>query len=113
MQVRSTLCHLCGLSAKAMMLLHEEGSECGGYFIVNGNERAIRLLIAPRRNHLMGIVRPSFQNRGPGFQPHAVLLRCVRPDNSSQTVGLHLLTNGSTKVRLQAISSQCGSRSAS
>ena len=57
----------------------------GGYFIINGNERAIRLLIAPRRDHLMGIIRPSFKNRGPEFGPHAVLVRCARPDGTSPT----------------------------
>lgn len=67
---------------------------------MNGNEKAIRLLIAPRRNHLVGITRPSFKNRGADFGPHAVLLRCVRPDGSSQTIGLHLLLSGGAKLRV-------------
>ena len=97
--LRSKLCHLRDLSPSAMIAQHEEGSEQGGFFIINGNERAIRLLIAPRRDHLMGIIRPSFKNRGPDFLPHAVLVRCLRPDGSSQTVGLHLLSSGGAKVR--------------
>ena len=72
----------------------------GGFFIINGNEKAIRLLIAPRRNHLMGICRPSFRNRGADFGPNAVAVRCVRRDGSSQTVGLHLLTSGGAKLRV-------------
>lgn len=98
--LRSRLCHLRGLSPAACVQRHEESSEQGGFFIVNGNEKAIRLLIAPRRNHLMGINRPSFRNRGPDFGPHAVLVRCVRRDGSSQTVGLHLLHTGGAKLRL-------------
>lgn len=97
--VRSRLCHLRGLGPAGLVAKHEEAGEEGGYFIVNGNERAVRLLIAPRRNHLMGIIRPSFRNRGSDFLPHAVLVRCARPDGSTQTVGLHLLTSGGAKVR--------------
>ena len=89
--VKSKLCHLRGMGPAALTAAHEESSEMGGYFVINGNERAIRLLIAPRRDHLMGIIRPSFKNRGPDFGPHAVLIRCVRPDGTSQTVALHLL----------------------
>ena len=98
--VRSKLCHLNGLSSAGLVGKHEEGSEMGGFFIINGNERAIRLLIAPRRNHLMAIVRPSFRNRGADFEAEAVLVRCVRPDGSSQTVGLHLLASGNAKLRV-------------
>ena len=98
--VRSKLCHLRGLSPAGLVERHEEGSEMGGFFVINGNERAVRLLIAPRRNHLMGIIRPSFKNRGPDFQPHAVVVRCARPDGSSQTVGLHLLGSGNAKLRV-------------
>ncbi|KAH7107897.1 beta and beta-prime subunits of DNA dependent RNA-polymerase [Auriculariales sp. MPI-PUGE-AT-0066] len=32
---------------------HEEADEFGGYFIVNGNERIVRYLILPRRNHVV------------------------------------------------------------
>ena len=82
--VRSKLCHLHGLSGRGLVAKHEEGGECGGFFVCNGNERAIRLLIAPRRNHMMAIVRPSFKNRGPDYTPNAVTIRCVRPDGTSQ-----------------------------
>ena len=98
--VRSNLCHLKACTPRELISRHEEGSEMGGYFVINGNERAIRLLIAPRRNHLMGIIRPSFRNRGPDFLPHAVLVRCLRADGSSQTVGLHLLSTGGAKLRV-------------
>lgn len=98
--VRSSHCHLAGLSPEQMIAHHEEGSEMGGYFIVNGNERAIRLLIAPRRDHLMGIIRPSFKNRGADYTPYAVMVRCVRPDGTSQTVALHMLATGGATLRV-------------
>jgi len=98
--VRSNLCHLYGFSGRQLVNKFEEGSEMGGYFVCNGNERAIRLLIAPRRNHMMAIVRPSFKNRGPDYTACAVTMRCVRPDGSSQTLGLHLLSTGGANMRV-------------
>lgn len=66
----------------------------------NGNERAIRLLIAPKRNHVMGIARPSFKNRGSTFTQFATVIRCCRPDGTSQTVALHLLSTGGANLRV-------------
>lgn len=98
--VRSRRCNLRGVSSEELMRRGEEGSEVGGYFVCNGNERAIRLLIAPKRNLMMGISRPSFKNRGADFTQFAVSIRCVRPDGTSQTVALHLLTGGGAKLRV-------------
>ena len=81
--VRSKQCHLRSLSPAGLIAKHEEGGENGGFFVVNGNERAIRLLIAPRRNHMMALVRPSFKNRGPDFTPYAIQIRWATPSVSS------------------------------
>ncbi|KAJ2548989.1 hypothetical protein EV175_004616 [Coemansia sp. RSA 1933] len=78
---------------------HEEAEEMGGYFIVNGNEKVIRLLIAQRRNHVLAIQRPSYENRGPGFTPYAAQIRCVRRDQTSQTLTMHYLATGNLLVR--------------
>jgi len=78
---------------------HEEPEEFGGYFIINGNERLIRYLILPRRNHVISLLRPSFTNRGPSYTQYAVQIRCVRPDQSSVTNTLHYLSNGSAMLR--------------
>ena len=71
----------------------------GGYFIINGNERLIRFLIVPRRNHVTSIIRNSFQNRGPAYTPYGVQVRSVRPDQTSQTNTLHYLSNGGSTLR--------------
>lgn len=71
----------------------------GGYFIINGNERLIRFLIVPRRNHVTSIVRPSFQNRGGSYTPYGVQIRSVRPDQTSQTNTVHYLSNGGSTIR--------------
>lgn len=56
----------------------EDENEFGGYFIVNGNEKVIRMLIAQKRNYPVAFVRSSYGNRGTGYTPYAVQIRCVR-----------------------------------
>ncbi|CAE6506232.1 unnamed protein product [Rhizoctonia solani] len=97
--VRSNRCNLRGLSSSQLVRKHEEPEEFGGYFIINGNERLIRYLILPRRNHVISIIRNSFMNRGPSFTPYGVSIRCVRPDQTSVTNSLNYLSNGSAMLR--------------
>jgi DNA-directed RNA polymerase I subunit RPA2 len=87
------------MSSAELVARHEEPEEFGGYFIINGNERLIRLLILPRRNHVIGLIRHSFSNRGPSYTPYAVQIRCVRPDQSAATNTMHYLQNGNTVLR--------------
>lgn len=58
--VKSNKCHLQGMSPAQLVASGEEAEELGGYFIINGNEKLIRLLIVNRRNNPMAIIRPSF-----------------------------------------------------
>lgn len=95
----SNRCHLEGRSPADMVNAKEESEELGGYFIVNGIEKLIRMLIVQRRNHAMSIVRPSFVNRGPMYTQYGVQIRCVRPDQTSQTNVLHYLADGSVTFR--------------
>lgn len=116
--VKSSRCHLRGLSPAELIRRHEEMEEMGGkwniachasravahsehaaatvtgYFIVNGNEKIIRQLIIPRRNHITALVRPSFTKRGPKYTEFGCAIRCVRPDQSSQTLTVHYLRDG-------------------
>jgi len=96
---QSVRCNLRGMSSAELVKHHEEPEEFGGYFIINGNERLIRYLILPRRNHVISLVRPSFSNRGPSYTPYGVQIRCVRPDQTSVTNTLHYLANGSAMLR--------------
>lgn len=41
--------------------------EMGGYFIVNGIEKVIRMLIMPRRNYPIAMSRPKWKGRGQGY----------------------------------------------
>jgi len=87
------------MSSAELVRHHEEPEEFGGYFIINGNERLIRYLILPRRNHVISLLRPSFSNRGLSYTQYAVQIRCVRPDQTSVTNTLHYLSNGSAMLR--------------
>lgn len=77
----------------------EESEELGGYFIVNGNEKIIRLLLMNKRNFPLAINRPSFTNRGQAYTPYGIIVRSVRPDETSQTNVLHYLNDGNVTFR--------------
>ncbi|KAI8613271.1 hypothetical protein BC830DRAFT_1170381 [Chytriomyces sp. MP71] len=97
--IRSARCNIQDCSPADLVKRHEDAGEFGGYFIVNGIERLIRLLIVPRRNHPIALLRPSFQKRGPTYSHFGVSIRCVRADMSSQSMTLHYLTDGALQLR--------------
>ncbi|OLY82623.1 putative DNA-directed RNA polymerase I subunit RPA2 [Smittium mucronatum] len=97
--VRSNRCNLEGMGPRDLIKHHEDGEDFGGYFVVNGGEKIIRLLISPKRNHVTAIKRRSYANRGPSFTEFAVQINCVRPDQSSTTSTLHYLINGDLMFR--------------
>ncbi|KAJ8622002.1 hypothetical protein MRB53_030531 [Persea americana] len=96
--LKSKLCHLRGASPHKLISLKEEATEMGGYFICSGMERLFRLLIMPKRNYPMALVRDAFRNRGEGYSNQAVVIRCVREDQSAVTLRLYYLLNGSARL---------------
>ena len=98
--VQSSLCHLSKLDRQGLLKAGEEEKECGGYFICNGLEKLIRLLIMQRKNYPMAITRPAFAKRGPTFTPFGVSIRCGRPDSTSQTLYLQYTNDGACCVRI-------------
>ena len=97
--VRSNKCHLEKATPAQLMAHKEDSEELGGYFIVNGNEKLIRLLIMPKRNYPTVLERGAFTNRGPTYSKFGVSIRSVRPDQSSQTNVLHYLNDGNVTLR--------------
>ncbi|KAF2273952.1 beta and beta-prime subunits of DNA dependent RNA-polymerase [Westerdykella ornata] len=85
--LRSNRCHLEKMSPAELFQAKEETEELGGYFIVN------------RRNYPMAIQRNAFTNRGPGYTSYGIQIRCVRPDQTSQTNALHYLSDGNVNFR--------------
>ena len=82
------------------LILHkEESEEFGGYFIVNGNEKLIRMLIVPKRNYAIALIRNTLKNRGAAYTEFGIQLRSVRPDETSQTNYLHYLSDGNVIFR--------------
>ena len=99
LMLRSNRCHL-ETDTPAQLVKHkEESEELGGYFIVNGIEKLIRMLIVNRRNYPMATVRGSFVNRGPTYTKYGMQIRSVRPDQTSQTNVLHYLNDGNITFR--------------
>lgn len=92
--IKSSGCHLHGMTRDQMVVAKEESTEFGGYFICNGIERIIRMLILQRRHYIMGLKRGAYLKRGANYTPWATMIRCVRPDQSSATVRLHYLADG-------------------
>src|SRR6185369_16471179 len=84
---------------KNLIRHHEESDEMGGYFIVNGIEKIIRLLIVQRRNHVMALERSSFQKRGSDYTQYATSIRCARLDQTTQTVNVHYLKDGNCTLK--------------
>ncbi len=51
--------------------------EMGGYFICNGIERIIRMLIQQRRHYIMALRRSAYHKRGNNYTDAATLIRCA------------------------------------
>ncbi|NP_001080005.1 polymerase (RNA) I polypeptide B L homeolog [Xenopus laevis] len=96
--VKSKFCNLYDLNPKQLLEHHEEEQEMGGYFIINGIEKVIRMLIMPRRNFPIAMIRPKWKNRGPGYTQYGISIRCVQDEHTAVNMNLHYLENGSVMV---------------
>mgnify|MGYP003760682449 CR=1 FL=1 len=89
--VRSKGCVLADLTPNELIECGEEAHEAGGYFIINGIERIIRMIIQQRRHHILGLRRNAFTKRSPLFSEFATTIRCVSRDENSSTIrGFHV-----------------------
>uniref|UniRef100_A0A2K6CNE7 DNA-directed RNA polymerase n=1 Tax=Macaca nemestrina TaxID=9545 RepID=A0A2K6CNE7_MACNE len=96
--VKSKLCNLHSLPPQALIEHHEEAEEMGGYFIINGIEKVIRMLIMPRRNFPIAMIRPKWKTRGPGYTQYGISMHCVREEHSAVNMNLHYLENGTVML---------------
>ncbi|XP_050675034.1 DNA-directed RNA polymerase I subunit RPA2 isoform X2 [Leptidea sinapis] len=96
--VKSKMCHLTDLTAEELIDHNEHADEWGGYFIVRGHERLARMLLVTRRNYPVAIKRSNWKLRGNLFTDYGILLKCVRPDQTSTNNVLHFLQNGTCKL---------------
>lgn len=65
----------------------EHEQEWGGYFIIKGLERLVRMLLMTRRNYPITIKRSNWKMRGSLFSEYGVLIRCVMTDQTSTVNG--------------------------
>lgn len=61
----------------------EHENEWGGYFVVKGNEKLVRMLLMTRRNYPLSLKRSTWKDRGRHFSEFGVLIRCVKVDQTS------------------------------
>lgn len=71
------------MSSKQLVEHGEHEQEWGGYFIIKGLERLIRMLLMTRRNYPIAIRRLGWKDRGVQFSDLGILLRTVRDDNTA------------------------------
>jgi DNA-directed RNA polymerase I subunit RPA2 len=80
-----------------MVEKQEHESDWGGYFVVKGNEKLIRMLLMTRRNYPLCLKRGTWMNRGKFFSDLGIMIRCVSLDHTATNNVLHFLTNGTAK----------------
>lgn len=71
------------MSCKQLVEHGEHEQEWGGYFVIKGLERLVRMLLMTRRNYPVAIKRSGWKSRGILFSDLGVLLRTVRDDNTA------------------------------
>jgi DNA-directed RNA polymerase I subunit RPA2 len=98
--IKSNKCNLFYQKKNQFIELDEEEIELGGYFILNGLEKMIRLLIVPKKNFPFAYSRLSNVQRGIFCTSLSCSFRSVDKLCSSKTLHLHYLTNGSIHARI-------------
>jgi len=95
--LRSNACHLNGLSPAELIEHGEQETEWGGFFVIGGHERIIRMLQTTRRNYPIAMQRPSWKNRGKNFSDLGIQIDCGKPDLTTVKNVLHFVTTGTAK----------------
>uniref|UniRef100_A0AAR5PBI8 DNA-directed RNA polymerase n=1 Tax=Dendroctonus ponderosae TaxID=77166 RepID=A0AAR5PBI8_DENPD len=96
--IRSNRCNLAGLNPENLVKHSEHEQESGGYFVVSGLEKLIRMLLMTRRNYPIAIKRSGWKARGALFSDMGISIRCVTSDQTATTNVLHFVTDGSSKL---------------
>ena len=89
--VKSERCYLHGATPAEMIQRHEEAEEMGGYFIVNGNEKVIRMILVYFNQPLRVDSNP---NHSP-TPPHSRHTPCIFFHSQNPTIitpHLHIVT---------------------
>lgn len=71
------------MSPAELVKVKEHENEWGGYFVVKGIERLVRMLLMTRSNYPIAIKRSGWKSRGLLFSDMGILIRCVKTDRTS------------------------------
>ncbi|XP_023018323.2 RNA polymerase I subunit Rpl135 isoform X1 [Leptinotarsa decemlineata] len=96
--IKSDRCHLSNMKPKDLVAEGEHEQEWGGYFVIKGYEKLVRMLLMTRRNYPIAIRRSGWKQRGEQFSDSGVSIRCVKEDQTATTNVLHYLTDDSFKL---------------
>lgn len=61
----------------------EHENEWGGYFIMKGHEKLIRMLLMTRKNFPIAVQRNTWRDRGQHFGDTGMMVRSVRTDQTA------------------------------
>lgn len=96
--LQSEACNLHALRPAELVARGEHETEWGGYFVVKGNEKLIRMLLMTRKNYPVAVKRSTWKDRGQYFSETGILVRSVQTDHTATNNVLHFLTNGTAKL---------------
>ncbi|XP_055680598.1 DNA-directed RNA polymerase I subunit RPA2 [Lutzomyia longipalpis] len=96
----SRLCNLAKMTPQQLVRAGEHENEWGGYFVVKGNEKLIRMLLQMRKNYPIALKRGTWRDRGHLFSDIGVIIRSEMPDHTSTNNVLHFLNNGTAKYMI-------------
>eukprot|EP01080_Neovahlkampfia_damariscottae_P002872 gene2872-4715_t len=91
--VGSSKCFLEKMTPKELIKQGEDQHEFGGYFLLNGTERLLRLIIANKRNFPLAMIRSSW-TKETDYSDKGIFVRSVRSDEVTTINVLHYLNHG-------------------
>ncbi|MEN2497411.1 MAG: DNA-directed RNA polymerase I subunit RPA2, partial [Marteilia pararefringens] len=96
--VGSSFCNTSNLNENEMYRKGEEVSDPGGYFIVKGFQKFLRLLVMYRRNYPICEKKAIWKSRGENFTEYGINMRCVRGDQTAASTIFHHLIDDSVVI---------------
>lgn len=72
-----------GLNPEELIKRGEHEHEWGGYFIIKGHEKLIRMLLMTRKNFPIAVQRNTWRDRGQHFGDVGIMVRSVRTDQTA------------------------------
>lgn len=79
------------MNSKQLVEHGEHEQEWGGYFVIKGHEKLIRMLLMTRRNYPIAVKRSGWKQRGALFSDYGISIRCVTEDQTATVRDLYNL----------------------